>query len=112
MAPNTTLKILYPKIVMFKLHFFLFQKLSIKSAGSAETQIIPVSLLFPQSTNDNKVQPHTNYSAHEDTYPEKSNDRKTLGKIIKDATVNKWTAQGINDFQKTLFPSNPRPRTS
>ena len=30
--------------------------------------------------------------------------KKTFGQIIKDSTVNKWTAQGINDFQKTLFP--------
>ena len=36
--------------------------------------------------------------------PEISNGRRSFGKILKDATINKWTAQGINDFQKTLFP--------
>ncbi len=30
--------------------------------------------------------------------------KKSVGLQIRDRTVGKWTAQGINDFQKTLFP--------
>ena len=30
--------------------------------------------------------------------------KEVLEKIIKDATINKWAAQGINDFHKSLFP--------